>query len=135
MMYSNDKVTLTLYKESFRKVCRDYVIRFSEEQHRIEEIIHISSDIVKQLIGDYHRKDKTVSGRLVALVKYIRANSNDEVVYYHPSYQTEVIEDANDFFVTHMLKIAQRLDDFNKNGSKLFIKAIVEIHLHLTCVN
>ena len=71
----------------------------------------------------------------MARVCYLRVNSEVQVMYYHPSYKSEVIDNPNDFFITHMLKIAQRMDDFNKNSSKLLIDHIVEIHLHVTCLN
>ena len=134
-MFSNNEATLTLYKNSLRGVCKDYVIRFNEEQVSIEKIISISSDIVKQLIDSLQKEDKTFKGRLIACVSYLRIGNEEEVMYYHPSYRNEVIEDANEFYMTHMLKIAQRMDDFNKNGSKLLIKNISEIHLHISCQN
>jgi len=134
-MLSNNDTTLTLYKDSFRGVCKDYVIRFHNDQTSIENIIHISCDIVKQLVDQLHREDKTLKGRLVARVCYLRLGSEEEIMYYHPSYRNEIIEDATEFYMTHMLKIAQRMDDFNKNGSKLMIKNISEIHLHVTCQN
>ena len=137
-MYSNEEVTLTIYKESASGACRDYVLRFNREQNNIEEIISISSDVVKQLIDMYHEEDKRIKGRLVACVCYIRVNSDnaeDTVMYYHPSYRSEVIEDPQTFFITHMLKIAERMDNFNRNGSKLLIKNITEIHLHVTHFN
>ena len=130
----DDDVTLTLYKQGLRGTCYDYVIRFREQQHDIQEIIRISSDIVKQLIDDYHQKEMSIKGRLVARVCYLRLNE-EEVMYYHPSYRSEVIKDAEKFYTAHMLKIAQRMDDFNKNSSKLIIKNITEIHLHVSCVN
>lgn len=134
-MFSNNEATLTLYKDVMRGVCQDYVIRFHNEQHSIESIISISSDIVKLLLDEFRQGDKTMKGRLVARVRYIQVDTENEVAYYHPSYRSEVIEDMEQFYMTHMLKIAQRMDDFNKNGSNLIIKSIDEIHLHLSCLN
>ena len=134
-MLSNNKASLTLYKGSLRGICKDYVIRFHDEQVCIQNIIHISSDIVQDLIERLHQKDKTLKARLVARVCYLRIGSEEEVMYYHPSYRSEVIEDATEFYMTHMLKIAQRMDNFNKNGSKLLIKNISEIHVHVSCQN
>ena len=58
IMYSNNEATLTLYKNSSRSVCKDYVIRLNEEQESIEKIISISSDIVKQLIDSSEQHDQ-----------------------------------------------------------------------------
>ena len=134
-MFANDEATLTLHKESFKNVCQDYVIKFNHTQCKIETIIPIAFDIVKQLIHELHLKDKTVKARLVALVCYIREEKNEELKVYHPSYQSEVIDDVGDFFTSHMLKIAQRIEEFNKRGSNLIIKNIPEIHFHVTCIN
>ena len=111
------------------------VIRFNRNQCDIENVIEISSDITKFLIHEFHQKDKTIKGRLVARVCYSRLSTDEEVTYYHPSYRSEVIEDAENFFITHMMKIAQRMDDFNRNGSNLIINNISEIHLHVACLN
>ena len=62
-------------------------------------------------------------------------NNEETIVYYHPSFQTEVIREATIFYTEHMTKIAQRMDDFNKNGSNLIIDTIDEVHLHFTTVN
>ena len=134
-MFSNNEATLTLHKQALKGVCQDYVIKFNHDQHQIEKMIPIAFDIFKQLIHELHQKDKTVKGRLVALVCYIREETNEEVNAYHPSYQSEVIDDAEDFFTVHMLKIAQRMEDFNQKGSNLLIKNIPEIHLHVSCIN
>ena len=134
-MFSNNFATLTEYKVSKRKTFVDYVIRFHSEETEIETVIHHSLDIVKQLVEDYHGKDKTIKGRLVALVNYVRINNDTSVSYYHPSLQAEVIDDADNFFCTHMLKIAERMDNMNQHGSNLLIKNIQEIHLHISVIN
>lgn len=134
-MYSNEEATLSLYKENVKGMCRDYVIRFKHNQQDIEHIIPLCFDIVSQLINDFHRRDKTVKGRLVALVHYTREATGAEVRAYHPSCQSEVLEDAKDFFITHMLKIVERMSDFNRQGSNLQIESISEVHLHITCIN
>ena len=135
IMFSNDNATLTLYKEAFNGICRDYVIKFKHKVCDVETIIPLAFDIVKQLIDEFHLKDKTVKGRLVALVCYSREETEDEVKVYYPSYQSEIIDDADNFFTTHMLKIAQRIENFNHQGSNLLIEGIPEIHLHISCVN
>ena len=56
-------------------------------------------------------------------------------MYYHPSYQSETIYEADTFYNEHMLKIAERMDRFNRDGSSLIINTIEEIHLHFSTVN
>lgn len=134
-MFSNDEATLTLYKQALKGIIQDYVIKFHREQYRIEEIITIAFDIIKQLINELQLKSKVVKGRLVALVCYIRKEEDQEVKVYHPSYQCENIDDVETFFTSHMMKIADRIENFNHRGSNLLIKNIAEIHLHITCSN
>ena len=131
-MYANKDATLTLYKEAFKRTCLDYVIRFHDLQTQIEKTIPLAFDLVKQLIENLHREDKRISGRLVALVCYSREDENKKVNVFHPSFKSEIIEDAEDFFIRHMLKIAERIEQFNREGSKLMIEGISEIHLHVT---
>ena len=83
-MFANEEATLSIYKESLHGVCRDYVIRFYQEQCCIKKVICISSDIVRQLIDEIHQKDEAIKGRLVARMCYIHVNNDDEVMYYHP---------------------------------------------------
>ena len=134
-MFSNDFATLTEYKSSFRKRLVDYVIRFHSEQNDIHVVIKRSFAIVKQLIEQYQREDKTIKGRMVALVNYVHTVKETSVSYYHPSFQCEIIDNAEDFFYTHMLKIVERMENLNHNGSNLLIKNIQEIHLHITVQN
>ena len=134
-MFSNDFATLTEYKASLRKRVVDYVIRFHSEHVDIHSIIKRSFEIVKQLIEKYQRKDKTVKGRLVALVNYVHTVNETSVSYYHPSFRSEIIDDEDNFFCSHMLKIAERMDNMNQHGSNLLIKNIQEIHLHITVQN
>ena len=54
---------------------------------------------------------------------------------FHPSYQSEIIDDVDDFLTSHMFKIAERIQDFNEKGTNLLIKHISEIHLHVSCIN
>lgn len=132
-MYSNQEATLHLHRQALKSVCADYVIRFTKQQRNIEKIIPLACDIVSQLIEDYRKSGKTVKGRLVALVHYTRETTGDEVKAYHTSYQSEVIENGEDFFIPHMLKIAERMSTYNQKGSNLTIERISEIHLHITC--
>ena len=134
-MYSNNRLTLSLHKQCFGGAGQDFVMRFNQYETDINDIISISSNLVKMLVNEYLQKQKAVKGRLVARVVYISMNSNEKVVYYHPSYQTEFIHDGEEFFTQRMLKIAQRMDEFNRNGSNLIIDDIDEIHLHFSMMN
>ena len=135
-MYSNKDATITLYKENSTRTCRDFVIRFNEKYDDIERMIPLAFDIVAQLIHDFHRcGDRIVKGRLVAVVNYKRLDTGDEVKAYHASCHNEVLEDARDFFIGHMLDISERMSLFNQHGSNLKIEHISEIHLHLNCLN
>ena len=134
-MYSNDNATLTLYKEGLKRTCLDYVIRFHDIQTQIKRIIPIAFDLVKQVIESFHREDKTISARLVALVCYTREGKNEKINVYHPSFKSEVVIDVEQFFINHMLKIAERMESYNREGSNLEIQGICEIHLHITNFN
>ena len=131
-MYSNGHVTLSLHKESFKGRVKDYVIRFYDEQYCPQAIANIAFSTVGDLIKDFHTRGVTVSGRLVACVQYVHIFNEDERTYYHPSYTSNIIGDVEDFFYTHMLKIGERMQDFNTYGSSLQIKSIKEIHLQIT---
>ena len=131
-MYFNDFATLTEYKVSKRKSVADYVIRFHSEQTDITAIVNLSFDIFKQLVEKYHRENKMIKGRLIALVNYVHLENENNVSYYHTSFQSEVINDAEKFFHAHMLKIAKRMDNMNHHGSNLMIKNIEEVHIHIT---
>ena len=134
-MYANEDAILTLYKKALKGICLDYVIRFHNTQTEMEKVIPIAFDLVKQLIENFHQDDHTILGRLVGLVCYVREDTGEIVKVHHPSYQFEVIEDTEDFFITHMLKIAERMEPYNRGGSNLLIERICEIHLHLTLPN
>lgn len=134
-MFSNNFATLTEHKVSKRKTLTDYVIRFHSKQDDINVVMRHSFDIVKQLVEDYQRKDVTIKGRLVTLVNYVHTINENTVSYYHSSFQNEVIDNVEDFFYSHMLKIAERIENFSHHGSNLLIKNIEEIHLHITVIN
>ena len=134
-MFSNDFATLTEYKASSRKQFLDYVIRFHSQQIDIQQVINHTFDIVKQLVEMYQHNDKTIKGRMVALINYVNVVTEKSVSYFHSSYQSEIIEDVSNFFYTHMFKIAERMESMNQNGSNLIIKNIQEIHLHITVHN
>lgn len=134
-MYANKYATLTEYKSAFNKAAIDYVIRFQSRETSIETIIEHTCDIIKQLVDGYHTKNKTIKARLVAKVMYINTKTESLVSYYHPSKQFEIVNNVEDFFYTHMLKIAERMDNFNCNGSNLLIHNIEEIHIHIDVLN
>ena len=134
-MFSNDFATLTHYKDAFKKGLSDYVIRFHSEEIDLEIITKQTFQVVKELIADYHSKDKTISGRLVALVNYFHIDKEEVVSYYHPSYQAEVIDNAETFYFDHMLKICERMENFNHHGSNFIIHNVKEIHVHITVLN
>ena len=134
-MYTNKHFTLSLHKECFGGIAQDFIIRFKKRETSIEEILLISSDIVRQLIDRYLQRGKTIKGRLVARVCYHSLASGNSVEYYHPSYQSELIADAKEFYTRHMMKIADRMDNFNREGSSLLINNIVEVHLHVSTLN
>lgn len=129
-MFSNDFATLTPYKRFLNKAI-DYVIRFHSEQIDMELIVEHTFEIVKLLVEKYHDEKKTISGRLVAFVNYFHIEKDEDVHYFHPSYQTEIIHDADTFFHKHMLKICERMDNFNRHGSNFIIKNVEEIHIHV----
>ena len=54
----------------------------------------------------------------------LKIEQGDKLVYYHPSFQTEVLHEPTIFYTEHMTKIAQRMDDLNKNGSNLIIDSL-----------
>ena len=134
-MYSNNDITLSLHKQCFGGAGQDFVIRFKKRETCIKDIISISSTIVKNLINDYQQKGKVLKGRLVARVLYTTMNNTETIMYYHPSFQSELIQDTIVFYTEHMTKIAQRMDDFNRHGSNLIIDTIDEIHLHFKIEN
>ena len=134
-MFSNDFATLTEYRASTRKQLVDYVIRFHSQQIDIQQVIKHTFDIVKQLVEMYQHDDKTIKGRMVALVHYVNVVTEKSVSYFHSSCQSEIIDNVNDFFYTHMLKIAERMENMNQNGSNLMVENIQEIHLHISVCN
>jgi len=134
-MFSNSHATLSHYRTSLKAHIIDYVIRFNVDENDIQQVVNKTSDIVQELVKDYHVKNKAISARLVVRVNYENVETGHNVTYYHPSYKAEVIQDATEFFIKHMLKIGKRMDSFNRNGSNLSIKNIVEIHIHLNVLN
>ena len=59
-MFSNDFSTLTLYKDALKKRLSVYVIRFHSDQYDTVIIVPQSFQIAKDLIEDYHSKEKSI---------------------------------------------------------------------------
>ena len=131
----NDYASLSHHRDSLKGAVIDFKICFKHRQYTVRDVIHIASHLVKELIDAFHREDLTVRGNLVARVMYVRTSTEEEVVYHHSSCPSEIIDDAEDFFVTHMMAIAERLDSWNRNGSNLLIKDIELIYVQLNIQN
>lgn len=134
MSFSNDCASLDFYKQSLKRKVQDFMISFNEEQTDIQQVLIRTKDLFVQLIDTF--QSKVIHARLVAKVRFIHVNSMtnemEERFYHFPSYKTECVLNADEFYHQHMEKIAQRLDSFNKNGSNLLIKNIDHIHILLT---
>ena len=117
--FSNEGACITHHKTRLRGKVEDYVIRFDSDKTDLQEIIIVSASIFKQLIESYN--DEAIMGRLVAKVNYQHYNSQQEEdekrSYYFASYASELITNTETFFERHMLRIGERLQVFNKNGS------------------
>ena len=127
---SNDFGTVCLYKTSLNKRVIDYAISFNGDEHDFDLLIHKTYDLFMAIMKQH--EGKRIFGRLVAKVNFIHVdlNEDDNVRSYHfPSYATHEIEMPHDFFNRNMMKIASRLNDFNKEGSNLLLKNIEHIHI------
>ena len=124
MNFNNECASLEFHKKSFKGVVTDYIISFKEERTSIENALPITRDLFRHLIESFG--DENVYARLIAKVNFIHVNmvSNEieERPYHFTSYQSEKVLDIDEFFTRHMMKIASRLDAFNRNGSNLIIK-------------
>lgn len=64
--------------------------------------------------------------RLIAKVNMIHFNTTTnetcERSYHFASYKSEIVDDCNEFYQRHMMKIASRMDSFNQNGSNCLYK-------------
>ena len=131
---TNEDACLKHHKSSLKGKVEDFIIRFNSCQKDIANVIKISSYIFKMLIEYY--SDKQLYVRLVAKVTYLHCNiPQDEITtrsFHFTSYASELVTDPDTFFKRHMLRIGERLDAFNENGSNLILNGIDEIHIHLT---
>ena len=134
MLFKNDRASLNFHKASLKGAIHDYVISFHEDECDIERIITDTSDLFRQLMNSF--KDRKVFARLIAKVNFYHLNGEQDIIsersYHFPSFSSEEVINASDFFEQHMMKIASRLDTFNANGSNLLIKNIQHIHMQLS---
>lgn len=130
--YSNNFGDLTFYKSSLKGTVQDFVVSFNDNFTDIESIIDETFELVKHLF------DKFIDfkARLIAKVNYFHLNEYQKIIsersYHFPSYQSENVINAQDFFTRHMAKIASRMDAFHTNGSNLIIDKIEHIHIAIT---
>ena len=128
--FSNDCGTLQFHQQSLKGKMQDYVITFHKEEMEIKSVSTDTYVLFHLLMETF--KDKLVRARLVAKVLFEHLGSEEVRHYHFGSYSTEVVKDDKEFFMRHMLKISQRLDEFNSHGSNLMMKAISHIHIQLT---
>jgi hypothetical protein len=107
------------------------------DEFHFENIVQKTAKLLHQLIDSYD--GKRLLGRLIAKVNFVHINpmTNEEEIrpYHFASYKSQKIDDVDEFYVSHMKKIASRLDTFTSNGSNLVIKNIEHIHIQLSVVN
>ena len=131
---TNQFGSLSLHRRSTRGVIQDYIITFSEEESNIEGVIDKTYDLFENLM--HHFKDSWVKVRLISQVNYIRLNEQHEEIgqedYHFASYCAEEVDDVQEFYRKHMIKIASRMDSFHQNGSRLVLNRINHIHIAIT---
>ena len=92
-------------------------------------ILRHTHDLFMKLMEKY----KDARCRLVAKVNFNHILTDEVRSYHFGSYSSELVTDAKEFFERHMLKISQRLEEFNHHGSNLVIRNISHIHIQLSC--
>lgn len=130
---SNKYGNLCLHKTTFSKRVSDYQINFKEVEVDFNLLLHKTFDLFLTVMTRY--KNHHVLGRLIAKVNFIHTNSNgveQERSYHFPSFKAHEIEEPLFFFKANMMKIVERLDTFNKEGSNLVLKNIEHIHILIT---
>ena len=130
-MFHNDCAYLRFYKKSLKDRVQDFVISFHEDQTNIETILSTTLELFQRLMQKF--EDKQVLARLVAKVNFLHINKEKDEVsercYHFPSYSCEKVREVDDFYQRHMLKIADRLNSFNHDGSNLLIKNVEHVHI------
>ena len=129
MEFKNDCATLSFHKQSLRGRVADYVIACHEPQVDMVCLIANTYGLFMKLMANYN--DAKV--RLVAKVIFEHIPSEERRSYHFGSYASEYVDDPHDFFERHMMKISQRIDDFNEHGSNLVIFYISHIRIQLSC--
>ena len=126
----NARGKLTFHRQSLRGRVQDYIITFNDNETSIEEVIEDAYDLFNKLMEKF--KDKVIKVRLIAKIEFASIRDNKEIDFHHyhfTSYQAEYVHNRREFFKRHMLKIASRLSEFNKNGSNLVMKRISDCHI------
>ena len=128
-----DSGILCFHKKSLRGMCCDYKLSFYEKQLEPTDVIETVTVLLQYLF--HTLRGQRIRGRLIAAVKYIHVNEMQEKlserVYYFPSYNSEEVEDVEDFVSRHLCKIASRMDLFSENGSNLLIQNIENIFFNV----
>ena len=130
---SNEFGNVCFYKSSFQNRILDYQIDFRNEEVDFSLLVDKTFDLFTKVMEQY--KGSRILGRLVAKVNFLHMNADgkeEERTYHFPSYKTHEIEDPLLFFKNNMMKIANRLETFNKEGSHLLLKSIEHIHILIT---
>ena len=132
MSFSNDCGTLGFHKQSLKGAVQDYVIEFKQNQVDIAIIVGDTYELFSKLMEKFN--DKIVRARLVAKMHFYHFGKEEvqDRFYHFGSYSSEVVNEPREFFERHMMKISQRLDQFNSHGSDLVLKTISHIHIQLS---
>lgn len=134
MPFSNSCANLKFYKSSVKGIVHDYCINFNKDYPQIDLVVRDTLELFKQLIESF--QGRRITARLVAKVIFIHVNELTQEItergYHFPSFSTEPVVNVEEFYIRHMQKIANRLDDFHVEGSNLQIKTIAHIHI---CLN
>lgn len=133
---SNEHGRLCLYKQGLKGAYMDYIIHFNKNQQCIETIINDTWILVEQLCKKY--TNRVFKARLIAECEYYKLDETqqikDTVSYHFASYQCELVHDPYIFYMTHMQKIAFRMDEFHENGSNLLLNRIKHIHVAISFI-
>ena len=129
----NNRGKLTFHRQSVRGLVQDFIITFNDNETSFEDVIEDTYELFNKLMEKF--KDKNVKVRLIAKIEFASIRDNKEIEFHHyhfTSYQAEYVDNRKEFFIRHMLKIASRLNDFNRNGSNLVMKRICDCHIAVT---
>ena len=124
---------LSFWRESLNGVVQDYCIHFKKEND-INLVVDKAFGLVKQLFEKLKWEEKNIKARLIAKINFTHLVNEDDISYYFPSYRAEEVNDVETFFISHMQKIASRLEAFNCQGSNLIINNIDHLHIALSMI-